>query len=295
MGKEAQGVFRIAGIRYWVASLLPALIGTTLPFWLRPPNFTFQTLGAIEFLFGTALFHTGFSFLQAWFEESDIPKWPKPRILRYAGVCILLSCVLGLHINVNLRLNTFVYEGIFVVYGFSALFVGVLYVLPPLNFRRRAGGEIVLSYSLGLLPILGAYLVQVGDITRRVYLASLPVVVVTGLWVWIDEIANNAIDEKIGRKTLVILLGPQFSGRFGVLALSMLYCATLFAAVISASVNPLALVTLFLVRFLWKIVVISWKEYSSSEGMGRARNYAVVLHLLTCGFIIVSSLVNWNL
>ncbi len=32
---------------------------------------------------------------------------------------------------------------------------------------------------------------QVGDITRTVYLASLPVVVSTGLWVWITELINK--------------------------------------------------------------------------------------------------------
>ena len=41
-------------------------------------------------------------------------------------------------------------------------------------FYRQIGGEIVISYSLGLLPILGAYLIQAGDISRTVYLAALP-------------------------------------------------------------------------------------------------------------------------
>lgn len=62
------GFLHFAGFRYWTASLLPALVGTTLPFWLHPPGFSFRWLGAIELLFATVLFHAGFSFLQAWFE-----------------------------------------------------------------------------------------------------------------------------------------------------------------------------------------------------------------------------------
>jgi 1,4-dihydroxy-2-naphthoate octaprenyltransferase len=189
-----------------------------------------------------------------------------------------------------LHLNTNVYEGIFIVFGLSSLFVGVLYVVPPLNFYRQVGGEIVITYSLGLLPILGAYIVQAGDITRTVYLASLPIVVVTGIWVWVDEMVTITKDEKSSRKTLVIYFGPRFSGRIGVLAISVAYFATLLIAVISASVNPLAIVTLLLVGFLWKIVNISWKNFSASERMVDARKYTIVFHFLTCSIIIVSSM-----
>lgn len=290
MVEEVWDGFHFAGIRYWTASLLPALVGTTLPFWLRPPGFSFRWLGAIEFLFATILFHAGFSFLQAWFEEKSTRKWSKSRILRYSGICIFIACILGLHINSNLRLNKYVYESIFIVYGLCTLFVGVLYVVPPLIFSRRVGGEIVITYSLGLIPVLGAYIVQVGDITRTVYLAALPIVVVTGLWVWTDEIVSQAMDEKLDRQTLVILFGSRFSGRYGVLSLALLYFVTLLGAVISVSITPLALIALLLIGLVWKIVTISWNEYSCSERMRDVRKLAFVLHLVTCSIIAISSL-----
>ncbi len=87
--ENVPGFPHFAGFRYWTASLLPALVGTTLPFWLRPPGFSFRWLGAIEFLFATVLFHAGFSFLQAWFEGRSTTKWPKSRLLRYAGMCMV--------------------------------------------------------------------------------------------------------------------------------------------------------------------------------------------------------------
>ncbi len=285
------GFLHFAGFRYWTASLLPALVGTTLPFWLRPPGFSFRWLGAIEFLFATVLFHAGFSFLQAWFEERSTTKWPKSRLLRYAGMCIVVACLLGLHLNNGLILHNGVPRSIFIVYGLTALFVGVLYVAPPFNFCRRVGGEIVISESLGMIPVLGAYLVQVGDITRTVYLASLPIVVATGLWVWIDELVSRVDDEKAGRKTMVIDFGPRFSGRYGVLALSLLFFATLLLAVFSASIIPLTLITLLLGGLAWKIVTVSWTEYSCSDRMIDVRKNAFMLHLATCSIIAASSLV----
>ena len=126
----------IAGVRFWTASLLPAFVGTTLPFWLRTPNFTFRLPAAIEFLLATVLFQAGFSFLQAWYEDHYTEHWPKSRILKCAGLCIGLSCLLGVHIHINLQLNSNVYESIFLVYGCCALLVGVIYVVPPINFYR---------------------------------------------------------------------------------------------------------------------------------------------------------------
>lgn len=99
------GFLHFAGFRYWSASLLPALVGTTLPFWLRPPGFSFKWLGGVEFLLATVLLHAGFSFLQAWFEKRSTAKWPRSRLLRYGCACIALACLLGLLINSGLRFN----------------------------------------------------------------------------------------------------------------------------------------------------------------------------------------------
>ena len=286
--KGVTGFLHFAGFRYWSASLLPALLGTTLPFWLRPPGFSFRWLGAIEFLFATVLLHAGFSFLQAWFANKSTTKWSKSRFLRYAGMCIVLACLLGLHINSDLRLNKYVHENIFIIYGISVIFVGLLFVAPPVNFWRRPGGEIVISESLGLLPVLGAYIIQAGDITRTVYLASLPLVVVTGLWVWTEQLASRIDDEKVGRKTLLILFSPLFSGRYIVLALSMLLYTTLLLAVFTASISPWALVAVLSLGLVWMIVVVSWKEYASPMRMLKASRNAFRLHLVT-GIIFAAS------
>lgn len=197
---------------------------------------------------------------------------------------MVAACLLGLH------LNHFVPRSIFIVYGLSAIFAGLLYVAPPFSFCRRVGGEVVLSKSLGLLPVLGAYLIQVGDLTRTVYLASLPLVVSTGLWVWTDELVSRIDDERTGRKTMVILFGPRFSGRFGVLALLILLYATIFLAVFSTSIMPLALIALLSLGFAWKIIAVSWNEYANEKQRLVVRKNAIILHLITCIIITASSL-----
>jgi 1,4-dihydroxy-2-naphthoate octaprenyltransferase len=281
----------IAGCRYWTASLLPAIVGTTLPFWLRPPGFSFRWTAAVEFLAATMLVHAGFSFLHARFEHRLTVVWSEFSLLGLAGVCIVAGSLLGLHLNSGLTLHDGVPRSIFVVYGICGLFAGVLYVVPPLNFYRRAGGESVICGALGLVPVLGAYLVQVGDLTRTVYLASSPVVVATALWVWTDELITRAGDEKEGRRTMVVLFGPRLSGRLAVPALSLLFYATLFLAVSSSSVAPWALAVLLTIGLMPAIVAASWHEYDGSTRLHAARSGAFVVHLVTGIVIAASSLV----
>ena len=288
---RSPGIFHFVGFRYWTASLLPALVGTTLPFWLRPPGFTFNWLGAIEFLIATVLLHAGFSLLLAHFEGRSTAEWPRHRLLGAAAVCLVAACLVGLHINASLPLGDSVPRFIFIVYGLSTLFAGVLFVAPPFRFCRRAGREIVLCEGLGLIPVLGAYLVQAGDLTRTVYLVSLPLVVATALWVWTDELIGRADDEREGRQTLVIEFGPRFSGRFVTLALSVLFYATLLLAVFSASISPWALVAVLSFGLVRTIVAVSWKEYASPTRMLKARRSAFRLHLATGIVIAASSLV----
>jgi len=144
----------LAGCRYWSASFIPALVGTTLPLWLRPPGFSFGLPAAIEFLVAVLFIHAGFSFLKAWIEGRTPDGWPSIRLLGLASSCIAVGVVLGVHLNSGLAHNQGVPDSIFLVYGACALFAGVLYVMPPFSFRCRLGGEVVLWGGLGLLPVL---------------------------------------------------------------------------------------------------------------------------------------------
>jgi len=284
-------LLHFAGFRYWTASLLPALVGTTLPFWLRPPGFSFRWLGAVEFLAATVLLHAGLSFLQARFEAGSPGDRPRAPLLAGAGVCIVAACLLGLHLDRGLNLHHGVPRIIFLVYGLGALFTGVLYVAPPFSFCRRLGGEVVLSVGLGLVPVLGAYLVQVGDITRRVYVAAVPIVLATALWVWTGELASRREDEKTGRGTMVIRFGARFSGRAVVPALSVLLYAMLVLAVFTASLGPAALIAVVTVWLAWRAVTVSWEETAHPVRMSEPLRGAAWLHLAVGLVVAASSLV----
>ena len=137
MNKTFSGFLQNAGTRYWTASVLPALVGTTLPFWLRPPGVSFKVIEAIEFLAATVLIHAGFSLLHTQFDDKVKPGWSK---LRFYGTILCLSAanLIGLHLNHSLQLNKHVHESIFILYGIGTIFAGVLYVVPPFRFSHKS-------------------------------------------------------------------------------------------------------------------------------------------------------------
>ena len=283
--------FQFAGIRYWTASLFPALIGTSLPFWLNPPNFEFKIIEAILFLIMTVLGHIGFSLLYFGFLQKFKSKL-KIKPLHILGIFSLtVSVLIGLYINSSLQLHPNVPEYIFIIYGVTAIFVGVLYVVPPFSFHQRLYGEVVICVGFGMLPVLGAYLVQVGDITRTVYLASLPVVVSTGLWIWITELINKEDDKKKGYKTTVMYFNYKFSSRIITLFLIFLIYVSLVLAVFGrSSLNPLSLIALFSLIFALMIIKIIWKDYENIDALQNAEKYAFLIHLSICVIVILASL-----
>lgn len=283
--------FHLAGYRYWTASLLPALVGTTLPFWLNPPGFKFKLFEAVLFLLATVICHSGFSLLHTYFKIKHTSNRMEKKLFRAGIISLVASILIGFYLNNLLQLNNNVYEYIFIIYGISVIFIGLLYLAPPFNFSKHIGNEVNLCIGLGMMPVLGAYLIQAGDLTRTVYLASLPIVFSTGLWLWITELISKTEDESFGYKTMVMIFPFRFSSRFVTMTLTTLIYATLLLAVVGrSSLNPLSLTALFSIVFAQMIINISWNEYENVSKMRNARKYAFLIHLIICFVIISTSL-----
>jgi 1,4-dihydroxy-2-naphthoate octaprenyltransferase len=289
--KAISEFLHLAAYPFWTASLLPAIVGTTLPFWLNPPGFSFKWFEAILFLTATILCHTGFSLLYNCFKDGFTSIWPKNKVFIMGIISLVASILIGLYLNNLLQLNKNVHEYIFIIYGITAIFTAVLYVAPPFSFFKRIGGEVILCVGLGMMPVLGAYLIQAGDITRTVYLASLPIVVSTGLWLWVSELISRTDDERSGYRTMVMLFPYHIAGRILIILLIILLYATVILAVFGrSSLNPLSLTALLTSVIAVKIGAVSWNEYANKKKMFKVRKYTIVLHFAICIIIIVSSL-----
>lgn len=288
--KAVTEFFRLAESRYWTTSLLPAVVGSVLPFWLHPPGFTFQFESAVLFLVAALLCHIGFALLLSYFRKKNTEFWSRTRLLWTAIVVLLISGLIGLIINHQIHVGKHVYKNIFIVYGIAVYATGLLYVVPPFRFHRRAGGETVLSVGVGMIPVLGAYIVQVGDLTRTVYLASLPLVLVTGLWVWVTELYHRVGREQSTDSTMADLFPILVSGKLTTFILFLYYFSFLVAVFGRKALNPWSLLIFLSLIIAYKIVSTTWKTPENQEKITASLKIVMMLHLLTNIFIAVTSL-----
>ncbi|WP_455382740.1 UbiA family prenyltransferase, partial [Salinispira pacifica] len=97
----------------------------------------------------------------------------------------------------------------------AGVLVSYFYTGEPVNFKRRALGELSMFIATGPLMVSGAYFVQTGswDNIGRVVLISIPV----GMWWSLILSANNLKDIETDRKTLGRTVASILGRRGGVI------------------------------------------------------------------------------
>ena len=267
---------------------LPAMVGTTLPFWLNK-GFTFNWPAAVEFVLATVLFQSGFFMLQKGFNDSTFSKKIKTQLLVAGNICLVATVLLVLHLNSNLQLNSGVYQHIFLLFGIASFLLGVLFILPPIRRSKNVIGDYICCVGIGMMPVLGACLVQVGDLHRIVYLASFPIIVSTALWLWITRLVSRAEDEEKGRTTIVSLFPSHFAAWYLTLLITIGVYVSMILVIIGRSLlSPFALIAFVSAGLAYRIVHISWLD--DKNRMMIAQKLAFRIYLIVAGAIILSSL-----
>ena len=119
--------------------------------------------------------------------------------------------------------------------------VGAVCVLGYTDFLARIYlGEIFAGLGLGTLPVIGAALVQGGELGPAAVTASLPPFFMTFNLLLLNEFPDEEADRKGGRRNLVILLGRRAAARVYVAA-GWTVPAVLLLGVLVGSLPPLTL------------------------------------------------------
>ena len=119
------------------------------------------------------------------------------------------------------------------------LVLGAVGTLAYTDFlARHYVGELFAGLGLGALPVLGAAMVQGGQLGPAVTLAAVPAFLMTFNLLFLNEFPDEAADQAGGRRNLVLLLGRPGAARLYA-ALALAVPVTLLAGVVSG-VLPLA-------------------------------------------------------
>lgn len=283
-------------------SVMPVLIGGTLPFWLRPEGWSFSPWLLIEAVVGVLFLQMGANLGNGYYDyksgaDVDNPAsgtlsggsglitrglLPASFFRRWSMIFMTIGALVGIHLSLAVG-------GWFIpVVGVIGVFLAHFYTAPPLKLAYRGLGELTIALTFGILPVAGSYYLQTGVFSWRVLLASLPITFAVVLVLWVNEIVDIAPDRKAGKRNLVVRMGHGAAGRGGVLALSLLVFASLFGAVFTASLIPLTLVAVLAFGLARTIVVDCWSHHGEPENLVEAQSSAIRLHL-TLGVIIAGS------
>ena len=94
-------------------------------------------------------------------------------------------------------------------FGVAGLALAYFYHAPPFRLAYRGLGEMAVVTAYGPLIACGTYLVQRGTVAPYVFWLSLPLGLLIGAFLWINEFPDYRADAAVGKRTLVVRLGRQ--------------------------------------------------------------------------------------
>ncbi|HWC64975.1 MAG TPA: prenyltransferase [Thermoanaerobaculia bacterium] len=95
------------------------------------------------------------------------------------------------------------------VVGAAGIALAFFYHAPPLRLSYRGWGEAAVATVYGPLIVLGTEIVQRGRASAAAFLAAIPLGLMIGAFLWINEIPDRRADALAGKMTLVVRAGPR--------------------------------------------------------------------------------------
>jgi 1,4-dihydroxy-2-naphthoate octaprenyltransferase len=115
--------------------------------------------------------------------------------------------------------------------GIAGVALAWFYHAPPLRLSYRGLGEPAVALVYGPLICAGTYLVQRHTIPPHVWITAIPLGLMIGAFLWINEFPDRRADDSAGKRTLVVKLGAERA--------SDLYAAIVVAAYLALAIVPL--------------------------------------------------------
>ena len=205
-----------------------------------------------------------------------------PRSILFAGLfSLLLAIVIGLYLNYKSSGN------VILIIGIIGIFSGYFYTAKPFKLGYTPLGEIITGFGCGPLIVFGSYYVQTQKLSWQPLLISIPVGILVGLILFINEFPDYKADKAVGKKTMVVTLGKKkaISLYYSFLLITYLW---VIAGVIFHIFPLLTLVIMITLPLSIKIIKIAKKNYKKISELLPANAATIGLHL-TFGLLLSGS------
>ncbi len=209
-------LLRATRLPFLTATLIPVLLGTALA--VREGSFSLPVFGLA--LVGAALIHLGLNVANDIFDTlagaDPLNPTPTPfsggsRVIQYGllslrQMALLAAALYGGGALVGLILGLLRGWEPILWLGIGGILLSLGYTAPPLRLAYRGLGELAVAAGFGPVMTLGAYAVQTGRLEWTPLTASLPVGLLIGLVLYVNEVPDRVGDAAAGKRTLVVRL-----------------------------------------------------------------------------------------
>jgi 1,4-dihydroxy-2-naphthoate octaprenyltransferase len=276
---------------FFTAAAMPVLLGTALA-WARTGEFSLWAF--LLALVGTVCLQAGTNMTNDYFDH----KWGsdevntefanpftggsrliqmglvQPREMLWQGLgFFLVGSLVGLALAFTRSLAV-------LWLGVVGVFCGYFYTAPPFRLARTGLGELLVGVCFGPLPALGAYVVQTRALSWEPVVASLPVMLLIALVLWINEFQDAPADAAVGKDHLVVRLGRRRSAVVYGILLAAVY-VSIVAGVLLNGVTPIALVGLLTAPMAVRAYRVAHVHYDHPQELVPANALTIRAHMTT--------------
>lgn len=164
--------------------------------------------------------------------------------------------------------------------------LGYFYTSSRVNLAARGVGEIAVGLGFGPLVVGGAYAVQTGALAWAPFAAGVPLGLLIGLMLFINQFPDREADSKVGKNHWVVRMGLP-TAAIGYVAIM----ATAFASIVvlwMIGVYPaLALLGLVPVIIAYRAVRIVMSKYCQFKDLVPAQLMTIQTQLLVGGLVTI--------
>ena len=100
-------------------------------------------------------------------------------------VISMVAHIVGATLGIYLVIQTGSWQ--LLAIGMTGIFLSVFYTAPPLRLVHHGLGEITVALGFGPVMVLGAYVVQTGELAWEPFVASIPVAILIALILYVNE------------------------------------------------------------------------------------------------------------
>ncbi|MCQ9206901.1 MAG: 1,4-dihydroxy-2-naphthoate octaprenyltransferase [Omnitrophica bacterium] len=288
-------------VPFFTATIIPVAFGSIFA-WSEAGNFFWgrfwlAMLGALFAHAGTNLANDYFDHLSGCDEANTTPTpfsggsrviqdgLIRPRQILFASCAsFILTAIIGLYLNYISKGN------IILIIGLIGIFLGIFYTAKPFHIGYGSLGELAVGIGFGPLMIMGSYYVQAEVLPFSVFLASIPIGILITLVLYINEFPDYTSDKKVGKRTLVVILGKKNAVILYHILLASVYVAV--TALVVFQILPLLCLIVFLsLPLALKAFMVSKSNFDKIYELLPANAATIGLHsiiglLLSAGVLI---------